>query len=298
MMRARPPTARIPLADARALEGKLHRTRAVRLGLAAALAVCAALMVPLARALDERESAFVPQGRTGIIVLDVSASMGTVEHRKIARVLEDAAASGGRYGLILFSDSAYEALPTGTPGAALREYARFFLPRRRGESREVLPVLSGDTRAPAAPWAESFTGGTRISTGLTLARDVLTRERVPRPAVVLVSDLATAQSDLANLNTVLLDYGRKRISLRAVALGATRENKAFFRELLETAEIQEAPPPRPRSSYTQRWTAPDRPFPRVLAAAAIALFALLALNELWCVRLSWGRVRPAIEASP
>ena len=74
--------------------------------------------------------------------------------------------SGGRFGLVLFSDTAYEAIPPGTPSEALRPLVRYFT-LRPARTEGFLPTF------PVNPWANSFSAGTKISTGLELARGVI-----------------------------------------------------------------------------------------------------------------------------
>ena len=78
---------------------------------------------------------------------------------------EPATRDGGRAGLILFSDTAYQALPPGTPVTELGSFERFF--------RIARPTSPGlQPQPPRSPWTSSFSAGTRISTGLSLALDV------------------------------------------------------------------------------------------------------------------------------
>ena len=62
---------------------------------------------------DVRHAPLVPSGTTGVVVLDLSAS---VYEAVFGSRLQKTARQGERPGLVVFSDSAYEALPPGTPG--------------------------------------------------------------------------------------------------------------------------------------------------------------------------------------
>ena len=75
------------------------------------------------------------------------------------------------YGLILFSDTAYQALPPNTPARELRAAAAV-LRRPAGDSARRAAA------GAAQPWTEAFWAGTRISTGLSLALDVIREERL------------------------------------------------------------------------------------------------------------------------
>src|SRR5437763_7031626 len=119
-------------------------TRAIALLLAvcvAALIVIAAVSVAHPR---PGTTAFLPTGTDGIVVLDLSASISSDTYQRIGTTLRELARTGGRYGLVAFSDVAYRALPPGTPARALSGFARFFTlpPARSG----FLPQF------PPNPW--------------------------------------------------------------------------------------------------------------------------------------------------
>ena len=117
--------------------------------------------------------ALLPAGSDGLVVLDLSASISSDTYARIGGTLDRLADSGGRYGLIVFSDTAYLALPPGTPAAELRPFAR--------------QIRSAGARRSARSWCRrtpgrgSFSAGTKISTGLQLALDTIQRE-TPRAA--------------------------------------------------------------------------------------------------------------------
>lgn len=279
----------VPLADARDLAPLLRRGRVVRLALAGALVAASLSALALARGLEAREAALIPPGSNGVVVLDVSASISATTYRQIGRVLAEAAEQGGRYGVVLFSDTAYEALPPGTDARELRRFQRFFTPLAPQARRAGGTIVTyGDASFPANPWQTSLTAGTRISEGLRLARAVLARDRVKRPAVVLVSDLATDQSDIPLLAETLIGYIRAGIPLRVVALAASPRDKGFFSAFLRRdGGVVDAPRPGVRDSQ-DAWLRATV-FPRGLVLAAALVLALLAANELWCGRLTWGR---------
>ena len=116
---------------------------------------------------------FLPNGSRGIVVLDLSASISSDTFERIGKTLRDLAATNSRYGLVVFSDVAYEALPPGTPSAELKPYARFFTlpPPQAG----FLPQF------PVNPWTNSFSGGTRIAAGLGLALRLIQNEQLEAP---------------------------------------------------------------------------------------------------------------------
>ncbi len=216
---------RIPLAGLDALAGAARRTRLLGLatgGLALAVAVGS---VAAAAAHRGDRSAYLPSGSNGIVVLDVSASISSDTYGRIRATLDRLARSDGRYGLILVSDTAYEALPSGTPAGELRSFARFFRIPPAGAPGEI-------PRPPRSPWVEAFSAGTRLSTGLRVARDVVVRDRLADPAVLLVSDLDDDTSDLESLTSAALGLRRAGATLRVVSLNASPEDERFMRRLV------------------------------------------------------------------
>lgn len=280
---------RIPLA-AGDLERVFRRTRRLRLALAAATVVLAAAALAFAFRLDDRPGRLVAHGKSGIIVLDVSSSITSDVYRQIERELANAIATRDRYGLVVFSDIAYEALPPGTRAAELQPYRRYFTPLQQEAEPGFPPVSVGNLPFPSNPWTLGLSGGTRISTGLALALDVLRRERIKDGSVVLLSDLGDDPSDLPRLGNVLVDYERARLPLRVVALTPSLADKETFQGLLQRGQgtLEEAPPPPKRIGPSS--TDPRATVPRALLFAALALLGALGLSELWLGRLRW---RPA-----
>jgi hypothetical protein len=283
--------ARVPLADARPLRSLLRRGRILRFVLALLLVASAVLVIAEATRLRAQPAPVALPNTSAILVVDISSSITSVVYRPIEHTLHAAARSGDRYGLVVFSDVAYEALPPGSPGDELDPYRRFFTP--------VLPELrqgspsptASELTFPANPWATSFSGGTRISTGLALALRVLQREQVEDPSVTLVSDLADDASDVPNLATVLGQYDLLRIPLRIVALSPGPEDRALFQSLLsDNSKIEEAPTP-PRSAAAPLIAVDETGSPRTLIVLAAALLVALALNELALGRLTWRASR-------
>jgi hypothetical protein len=254
----------IPLADVSPLERTARRTVLLR-ALIGALAVAAALVAVVA-ALQAPAAApdYLPPGTDGLVVLDVSASISAETYRRIAATLEGLAASDGRYGLVLFSDAAYLALPPRSPAEGLRAFARFFHVPRAQEGGLL-------ARPPRSPWTDQFSAGTRISIGLSLALDVVRREGGARQAVLLVSDLNTDSADIARMGAIVLAYRRAGIPLRLVPLNAAPEDVQLLTSLVGgDTEIVEAPAPQARAG------APVAGVDRLLVAAAVAFAACMA----------------------
>jgi hypothetical protein len=259
------------LPDAGVFHSAERWTRFLRTGLALALLGTLAAAFLLARG-PRAQAGVLSESTSTVVVLDLSWSTSS-NYREISRTLRELASSGRRLGLVVFSDVAYEMLPAGTPAVELRPLLRFF---SGPKSRRV-----------DSPWAASLSGGTRISAGLLLAREIFDRERVPNGSVVLVSDLGDAPNDRANLTAALLSYVREGIPLRVVAIDPTAENERFFQGLLASRPL------RPRAG-------PGSPVARAsssggltiaLVVVAALLLSLLAVNEHACARLSWGSAR-------
>jgi hypothetical protein len=199
--------------------------KVLRLAVAAAVAGGALIAFGVAHSLRITPPSPLPSGGSGIVVLDVSASISSDTYARIAATLDGVIRSNGHYGLILFSDTAYQALPPGTPAAELRPFRRFFTVPTQSRPG-ALPEL------PSSPWTASFSSGTRISTGLELALDVVRADRISHPAVLLVSDLDDDTGDIERVARVAGAYRRAGIPLHVVGLNADPEDAAFVRGLL------------------------------------------------------------------
>jgi hypothetical protein len=275
----------IPLAGARAFAPLARRTTVVRVTAAAALLALMIAAILVGRHPRVHEVRFLPKSSNGIVVLDLSASISSDTYARIGATLRDLVASHGRYGLVFFSDTAYEALPPGTPSEMLRPLIRFFnLPPQR---------VAGEAPAfPENPWTRSFTAGTRISTGLELARSILIGDKLARPSVLLISDLDDDSGDLAALGQVATAYRNEHVVLDVVALNAAAQDAQRFRQFVRgSGSITAAHLPGERAAVTG-----STRFPIWLVLAATAIALLLAANELWCARLTWSTEHAAREA--
>ena len=269
----------IPLGDAAALRGAARRTDAIRIALAAILLALVVAIAVLAGHPRVRALHLVPPGSNGIVVLDLSASISEDTYARIGATLSDLASSNGRYGLVVFSGTAYQALPPGTPAAELKPLVRYFtLPPQKTPG--FIPTF------PANPWTATFSAGTRISSGLELAH-TLALGGLSRPAVVLVSDLDDDPADLQRTALAVLAYRRDRVPLRIVGLNPSPEDQQFFQKLLgRQGTITAARLPRQASAVSGHGG-----FPWLLAALALVVAAALAVNELLLARLEWGERR-------
>jgi hypothetical protein len=267
----------VAFADVRALRRLGRRTTIVRSALAAALLALAVVTILLLRDPHVRETRFLPKGTNGIVVLDLSASISTETYSRIGATLTDLVATRGRYGLVIFSDVAYEAFPPGTPAEALRPLIRYFkLPPQTQPG--VQPNF------PVNPWLQSFSGGTRITTGLEMARAILLDERESNPAVLLISDLDNDLGDSVRLGNLLNTYEEDKLPLHVVALNPDPLDASFFKEFITSGSFlqarlpEEKPRPPERSAELPAW----------VVAAVLSLIALLAVHELFIARLTWG----------
>ena len=266
-------SAGIPLADARTFRTRAVATRVVLAALAAA-AVAAAVGVLLASRFSHSQTlVLLPSNANVVIVLDLSASISSDSFSRIGATLRVLSRSGDRVGLVIFSDDAYEALPSGTPAADLAPLVRYF----------TLPRQSAPGLYPLNPWGSTFTGGTNISAGMEMAIDIAVAQR-PRAAVMLISDLDDDPNNLAALTAVGAVAQHDRVPIRIVGLSPSPANVAYFRSVFgRSAPIVEAPTPAQAARQEQT------PFPWTLVALAVAAAAALALRESWAPRLRWRR---------
>ena len=269
----------VPYAGARVFARSAARTMIVRVVLAVALVALVVATTLSARHPHLDKEPLVAPNAGGMLVLDLSASIGTDTFSRIGESLTEIVAKGGRYGLVVFSSSAYEALPPGTPASAIKPLIRYFtLPKE---------VPAGEQATfPTNPWLNSFTQGTEISKGLELAREIEVDEHAKHPAVVLISDLADDPNDQELLPGVLQAYQRDKIHLSIVALNAAPNDERFFKQLLGSATtITAAALQGQRPSAA---AAPHANFPTWVVILAVAVASLLAANELRSARLRWG----------
>jgi hypothetical protein len=221
--------------------------------------------------------ASLPARSGDMVVLDLSASISSDTFSRIGETLRKLVASGGRYGLVVFSNVAYEALPPGSPASALRPLIPFF----------TVPPRSGPGAAaalPTNPWTLSFSNGTRISAGLDLAHRILVADHLSHAHVVLISDLADDPADLQRLNEVATsEYGRGRTPLSVVALNAAPGDQAFFARIAGASIAQASPAP------TKPAPPPVVPPSGLPVGALVAIALSMGVLAAYCLRAA--RVR-------
>jgi hypothetical protein len=213
--------------------------------------------------------ALFPEGRSPIVALDLSWSVSSRNADLVGRSLERVVDSGRKLGLVLFSDTAYEALPPGTSSEALRPFLRFF-----------------DGTSPSNPWRATFSAGTRIGAALDRALAMLRDSHIDNGSVVLISDLDDSPADQPDLARTLVDYEREGIPIRMISINAVREDVRYFRAALAPGGGTVT------TIGSETGTEVSKAgiaFPVWLVVATGLMALLLAVNEQTLGRLTWGR---------
>jgi len=257
----------LQVGDAGAFDAAQRRTRLLWGALAGFLLAVLVVFAVQARAQPEAAPILAP-GSDAIIVIDVSGS-ALPSSEGISRVLLALTRDARRHlGLVVFSDTAYEALPPSTPVEGLKGWLELF---RQGKAWEY-------------PWAPSFAGGTAISKGLVLARRLVARDRIRHPHVILVSDLADSESDLQKLARVVAGYQRDNVDLRVIRVSPEVTPSTGSLETLSNASFV-------AGAATQTIDPTDGPGTSALPIVLVVLVGLLALlaaaNELAFHPLAW-----------
>ncbi len=293
-------TASIPLADTPSLRRGARRTAAVRAGIAVFLVGLLALSTALVSRPKETIGDFLAPDSSTVVVLDFSTSISDLVYGEIARTLQGIASSGDdrKIGLVVFSEIAEEALPPDTNAAELEPFIRFFRPNEDPAARPR-PYLHGFTSPgapspieyPFSPWLRKFSSGTRISSGLELAREAIERDGIEDARVLLISDLAEDESDLPRLIQELTSYVRLAIDLQIVGLPPSLEgDQALYRQILgESGAVVE-------STALATTAGDDAVDDAAVMWGLISVIVLLALGlgagELFGVPLRWRSTSP------
>jgi len=264
-----------PSAETAPLRQVVRRTTIVRLGLALALVAALALAFFVARDSDVRHAPLVPSGTTGVVVLDLSASVYEAE---FGSTLQKMARQGERAGLVVFSDSAYEVLPPGTPGRELLPFLRFFRPDPSSTTGSF----------PPNPW-QDFRAGTRISAGLEEAHASLVYAGAKKGSILIVSDLEILPDEVARLGHVIADVRRDGIDVRILAVNPSAEKRQLMEEILGKGAFlkEKAEEAAPKAAPEQDSLGLAAPWLFMLAAGLVV--ALLAANERLLARLEVRR---------
>jgi hypothetical protein len=214
----------------------------------------------------------VPSGKTGLLVLDLSAS---TSERAFAQTIEKLANADEQVGLIAFSDAAYELIPPGSPGRELLPLLRYFA------------VVDGRQPPARNPWDE-FRAGTRISEGLRLSHEVIRQEGLEDVSILLVSDFEILPDEIQRTADQVALLTSEGVEVRLVPLNPTPERRARMEAVLGGAAIlREESPDAPVRAPEARSLAAAAPW--AFVAIAALLVGLLALNEALLARLEVRR---------
>ena len=294
-MRLRGPRGAIPVSGAGALAPAARRTTRLRLGLAVLAVALLAAVAFLATNMDARPSSYFATGGSGVVVFDLSTSVDPARYRRLSRVLHSIVETNQPVGVVVYSDTAYEMMPPGTRGSELRPLLRFFEPPGGFGQAPPPPQRGFGSRGagnrggfgfPDSPWGGSFRGGTRISTGLAVARQILDRDGVSPPSVLLVSDLDDSAFDTNPLTQELIRYEREGIRLRIVPLFPAPDDRQLFSRLAGPGAFVANDEILSNTALEERRTLVGS-FPIAFVGAAALLLLLLAVNERLCARLRW-----------
>lgn len=261
--------------DTGAMRTASFRARLLRVVLAVSALALLALAAASARGLDTGTANGLPRSN-GVAVLDLSLSIGEDDYRDIRNTLGRLIASDGSLGLVIFSDVPYELLPPGSPAAELRPMLRLLVPpeQRPGRPRSV------------SPWAQSFSAGTRISTALEFARDVIVRDGVQNGTILLLSDLVTAPEDVPQLARTLQELRRDGIDIKVVPLTPLKDGLTIFEGLLGKSAF--IAPSRAAGTDALPTDAPSR-LPVALLVLGALVLVVLAAHERFAGRLGLPR---------
>jgi hypothetical protein len=263
--------------DLRPLRWARRRALALRIVLAGGAVALLVAAAASARDLDVRERSFLPPGSTGVVVVDISLSIAEANYVDVRRTLKQLVRIDAPVGLVFFSDVPYELLPPGTPASELEPLLG------------VLQPSKSKATPPINPWWDTFRAGTRISSALALARDMLERDKVEDGFIVLVSDLETAPEDVQATSRVVQDIQRSDVDMRVVPMSASSDSLRLFEGLLGPKAFASLPAE----------TGEERTFESALGSGVPTgllllgglLFALLALHEQFAGRLALPRAK-------
>jgi hypothetical protein len=264
----------VELADLSRLGPQALRTAALRVALVAALAATLAGLVLVARSAGTGRAAVFPAGtNTGCVALDMSASIAGPVYARVATTLKGIVNANQSICLIMFSDTAYELLPPNSPPGALAQFIPFFVPIR---------YYGGSPIFPQSPW-DQFSGGTRISRGLTEAEHALRTGHIKHGAILVVSDLDDSAADQPQLSVVALRLRREHIPVRIVPLFASIHDKRLMAALFGSNAFVDPSLFVHRAHRHVQSVAVGAPW--ALIALGVVFVALLAGNERWNGRL-------------
>lgn len=268
------PRRGIPASDIRPLRHAARRTTAVRAVLAVALVASLVLAVLAGRGAASQHAPLVPSGTTGMVVLDLSAS---VYEAAFGSTLRKMARQGERAGLVVFSDAAYEVLPPGSPGRELLPFLRFFRPAPNSTTGAF----------PPNPW-QDFRAGTRISEGIRVAHESLVYAGAKRGSVLLVSDLEILPDEVLRLGAEVASLRQDGMDIRILPVNPSEEKRRLVEQIVgKGAFLKEKAETAPREAPEKESLALAAPWWFMLAAGLVVV--LVATNERLLARLEVRR---------
>lgn len=260
----------VPLAGLPELGNAERRTSVARLALAFALAATLTGLVLVSRSAGTGRAAVFPEGTdTGVVALDMSASIAGPIYARVATTLKGIVAANQSIGLVMFSDTAYELLPPNSPPGALLQFIRFFIPTG---------FAGGSPLFAQSPW-DNFSGGTRVASGLDMARTALLRAHVKHGAILIVSDLDDAASDEPALFAEAQKLRDAHIPVRIVPLFADPANVRLFSALFDANAFVKANVFTHTAKRHAQAVSGSEPW--LLITLGVVLVLLLAGNERW-----------------
>jgi hypothetical protein len=263
----------LPLADPSSFSALGRRTRLHWTLLAVSLVALVSAAALLART-GSAGANVLPDGGSTVVVIDLSGSTRAASKQIAGALLGLTRNSDRTLGLVVFSDTGYEALPIAAPVEALRNWLALLA---RGTPKDY-------------PWTPSFSGGTVISSGLSIARRMLLRRPAAGRHVLLVSDLVDGIVDLPKLQSIVAQYQREQIDLRVITVKADTkggtQSTASFLQLPNSGFVAQAATQAidPAQLVAQRRASAT---PLVAVVAVIALLA--AAYEFVLHPLTWRR---------
>ena len=265
----------VQLAELPELRPPALRTSALRVLFALALAGTLAALVHVAGSAGSGRAAVFPQGTsTGVVALDMSASISGPIYARVAATLRGIVDANQSIGLVMFSDTAYSLLPPNSPPGALLQFIPYFTPVRY---YGATPLFA------QSPW-DNFSGGTRVAAGLIEARQALERAHVAHGAILIVSDLDDATADQPALAAEALHLRREHIAVRIVPLFAASANIRYFAAIFgDNVFVHPSVFTHTAKRHAQA-VAGSQPW--ALLVLGVLLVLLLAGNERWNGRLA------------
>ena len=209
-------------------------------------------------------------------MLDLSASISADSYRRVEQAIEGLTKNDQEVGLVVFSDTAYEMLPPGSPSRELRRLLRLFRPVGRSDRPGRLPREPVGRRLPSRARASRAAFARRGSR--SCASDVR------KGSILLISDLDSPATDVARLGGEIDDLRRLGIELRVVPISPIKEKQSLFESLVGSGRIAKT------TSASAPVQAPEGvgvrgALPWTFVLVALALIVLLAVNERLHARL-------------